>query len=149
MKTQTITAKLHIRKHPREYLYQGIDGNEHYNAGMSFFMNCSPKELAAFNEGRIPETMMDQKEKYQLLYQTILVNDVIGYNADMFKVIDKKDDLVLHLENTKTKKTEMLEYGLDVVLSMKKGFLEILYRDDKPFGLPTEREIQLTIKGNK
>ena len=143
-KVETTTIKIKNRVHPREHVYTGRKGWEHMRALSSFFSSMTREA-----EERLIDTEsignLPNQEKVEEFIESVEVGDVIGVEATPFKVLAKTDSGSLECENLISGRTERVRATSAFSIALSCGFVEILYRNNKPFGLPEESEVELTV----
>lgn len=123
---QTVTVK--ITKHPREMFYQGRTTRDHMAAQLNY-LNTSPT---------IPN-----KELIKNFVKKLKVGDIIGVEHDQYKVGTVAKDNFTGI-NIKTNQ----EFFMDddrLTMAIGMGFAEILYRNDKPYGIQLKKEVTIKI----
>ena len=144
------------KKHPNDGRYPCRASQEVLNAGMKLIGILSAKERILFKEN---ELVLDEEESAEL-YDNLKVGDVIGlgllrkpgyylgagFSAHQFeiKAIIKGEDYLLCI-NRRSKEEEEISFQ-DVSIGLALGFAEILYREEKPYGVSEDEVWNFTIK---
>lgn len=131
-------VKVQIKDNPRDMYYmRGQQTRDHLKA-----------RIEALNAGyEDPDPI-----KVQEFLKTLRVEDVVGIDDTAYKVTEVNlDDCSLMLQNMTKRGHPAAELGLDQIgFAIACGFAEILYRDDKPYGIELEKEYTIKIvKHNK
>lgn len=128
--TQTTEKKVKIKvtKHPRGMFYDGRQTREHL-AGLMQYMAKGGKTL---DLNRVEEFV-----------KSVQVNDIVGVEHNQYRVeeVDHHSFIGENISN-KQKKTLTPE---DITVALGSGYCEILYRDDKPYGIELEKEVTVKI----
>lgn len=137
----TKTVKIKVKEHPKAYLYPGKTTSEFMMAQVKYFGTLNEKQRDSLNEGKF----IADKVKVKQFLDTVLQGDIIGFGESLRKVVSKSksgivltDDKML-FEHNKSK--------IDTMLQLNR--CEILYRDNKPYGIDEFKEVNLTIKDNR
>lgn len=123
---KTVTVK--VRTHPREMFYSGRQTRDHLNAIMQYM-----SEKKTFPDADAVNTFL----------KTVQVGDYVGVEHNQYKVEEVYEDSFngIHIlsRNSVVVNVEDLTMGLGT------GFCEILYRDGKPYGIETEKQVKVKI----
>lgn len=132
---KTVTVK--VKNHPRDMFYSGRQTREHLS-GMMQYMSKGGKLLDV--------------ERVQEFLKTVgveqFVNDkkvilVLGVEHNQYRVEELYQDSFIGM-NILTKEVKTLS-AEDLTVALGSGFCEILYRDDKPYGIETEKQVKVKI----
>jgi len=154
MKVTEHTIKTAIKNHPNDVRYPCRATHEVIDAGRKLITILSPSERNDMLEGKL---ILNEEETVEL-YDAIMVKDVIGlgifrgtdgpipgFSSNMY-LVEKivKDSDYMECKNFYTKEIEEISFQ-DISIGLSLNMAEILYRDDKPFGAPTEQEWTIKI----
>lgn len=123
---KTVTVK--VKNHPRAMFYPGKQTRDHLNAIMQYMSEKKP-----FPDLKSVETFL----------KTVNVGDVVGVEHNQYRVEEVNSDRFLG-ENILTKACHALSPE-DITMGLGMGYCEILYRDGKPYGIETEKQIKVKI----
>ena len=120
---------------------------EHNMKDGEFYQSLSADDMAKMADDEMPDGHELVREVFTNFTDTLCTDDVIGYKNAKFKVVSATiGDVKLLALNGQFKNLERpLTFDLEAYQVVRTGFFEILYRDNKPFGVPEETEVQLTI----
>lgn len=149
VKITDTTIKIKVKKHPNESKYPGRACRDMMFALLDFVAKLTPEQKSAFED----ETLeMDPAETLAAI-QTVLPKDQIGltvqYENGWIPTVMTVESI--DLENKLISGTDVYAKEETVVsfaeasVSKAMGYFEILYRDDKPFGQPDEKELKVRI----
>ena len=121
-------VKIKVTKHPREMFYEGRSTRDHMNAQVEY-LNTSPT---------IPDLKLIKG-----FVKKLKVGDIVGVEHNQYRVeeVDHHSFIGENISN-KQKKTLTPE---DITVALGSGYCEILYRDDKPYGIELEKEVTVKI----
>lgn len=137
----TITEKkvtVQIKNHPRDVFYMRGTSTRDYLKG----------QLDALNAGYEDPDATKVRE----FLETVRVGDTIGVAYTAYKVEEiNLSDCSLSLIDMTKRSRPTAELGMgEIGFAIACGFAEILYRDDKPYGIELEKEYTIKIvKHNK
>ncbi len=132
----TVTEKkvrVQIKENPRDMYYmRGQQTRDHLKA-----------RIEALNAGYEDPDPIEVQE----FLKTLRVDDVVGIDDTAYKVTEINiGDCSLVLQNMTKRGHQAAELGLDQIgFAIACGFAEILYRDDKPYGIELEKEYTIKI----
>lgn len=123
---RTVTVK--VKNHPRDMFYSGRQTRDHLN-GMMQYMSSK-------------KTFPDLDKVSEFL-KTVHIGDYVGVEHNQYKVEEVAEHSFIgfdiHAKKAATINAEDLTMGLG------SGFCEILYRDNKPYGIETEKQVKVKI----
>ena len=123
---RTVTVK--VKNHPRDMFYSGRQTRDHLN-GMMQYMSSK-------------KTFPDLDKVSEFL-KTVHIGDYVGVEHNKYKVEEVAEHSFIgfdiHAKKAATINAEDLTMGLG------SGFCEILYRDNKPYGIETEKQVKVKI----
>lgn len=139
MKVEEQTITVQRKNHPNDVRYPCRATHEVLEAGRKLLTSLSQEEK---NELLENDLVLDEEETAEL-YDELKENDIIGlgilrkdgFRSNMYRIdkIHSGEDW-MECENALTKEVEEITFQ-DISIAMALGFAEILYRDDKPFGV--------------
>jgi len=123
---KTVTVK--VKNHPRDMFYTGRQTREHLNGIMQYMST--------------KKTFPDYEAVKQFL-GNVHVDDFVGVEHDQYKVEEVSEHSFIGMNiHTKQSQTVSIE---DLTLGLGSGYCEILYRDGKPYGIETEKQVKVKI----
>lgn len=154
MTTKTIEHKIKttIKNHPNEIKYPCRSCQEIIHASYSLLSTLDQEQCKLL----FTNDLILNEEETAKLYDEIKVEDIIGvgilrkrgWTANQYKIKEVTDKDFLICENRFNNQIEEISFQ-DVSVGLALGFAEILYRDEKPFGISTEKEYNVKIKVNE
>lgn len=137
------------KKHPNDGRYPCRPSQELLHAGMKMMSTLSESDRTLMKENRL---VIDEEETAEL-YDEIREKDIIGVGIlrkkgfisnkyEVATVVKDKDYLIC--QNLLTKENEEISFQ-DISVGFALGFAEILYREEKPYGVSEEIEFTLKI----
>lgn len=145
------------KRHPNDVRYPCRGSHEVLDAGrklITFLHNDNPAQLEELKEGKL---ILDEEETAEL-YDSFQEKDVIGlgmfrptghpnsgFTSNMYtieKIVEGED--YMECRNMRSSEIEEISFQ-DVSIALALGLAEILYRDDKPFGISNEQEWKILI----
>lgn len=130
------TVKIKITKHPREMFYEGRSTRDHMEAQLNY-LNSSPT---------VPDMAIIKP-----FIQSLRVDDIVGVEHNQYKVLKVTEDNFIGLDMKRN--DEFIPEYDRLTMAIGCGFAEILYRDNKPYGIEQEKEVKIKIvnhtKNNK
>jgi hypothetical protein len=123
---KTVTVK--VKNHPRDMYYEGRQTREHLS-GIMQYMSAGGK--------------MIDVERVQSFLKTIKESDIVGVEHNQYKVEEVSDESFIGL-NVRTKLSQVIGVE-DMTMGLGSGYCEILYRDGKPYGIETEKQVKVKI----
>lgn len=143
-----VTAKR--KHHPNDGRYPCRSSQEVLQAGMKLMSSLSQPERDLMRQN---DLILDEEETAEL-YDAIQVGDIIGLGIlrkngfisnkyEVVRIIDNEDYMLC--KNLLTEDEEEVSFQ-DISVGFAMGFAEILYRDEKPFGVSENIEITLKIQ---
>jgi len=150
MKVQEHTIVTKRERHPNDVRYPCRATHEIIDCGRKFFDSLSREQQKLLIDKKL---ILDEDETAEL-YDSVLENDIIGlgihktfggFTSMMYKVVKiHKGDDYMECENVYSKEIEEVSFQ-DFSIGLALNAAEILYRDDKPFGVSTEQKITVKI----
>lgn len=125
---KTVTVK--VKKHPREMFYKGRQTNDHLNGMMRYMSDTGKKDF--------PD--LDGVGEF---LKTVCAGDFVGVEHNQYRVEETSEHSFVGV-NIDTKATVVVG-AEDLTMGLGTGFCEILYRDGKPYGIETEKQIKVKI----
>ena len=123
---KTVTVK--VKNHPRDMFYSGRQTREHLNGIMQY--------MAA------KKTFPDYEAVKQFL-GNVNLEDYVGVEHNQYRVEELSDHSFIGMNiHTKQSQTVSVE---DLTMGLGSGYCEILYRDGKPYGIETEKQVKVKI----
>lgn len=145
---EVIEAKRKIHPNASRYLGKKTT-QEIQSATIKYLSSLSPADVQ-----NVGTSFMSNEERTRDFFDFLEVGDVIGYRAMMFKIEDKTDDTIsgpalkISRDGRSTSfegpQTSVNIYNLDFALSI--SACEILYRNDKPFGVENEMSYKVRVR---
>jgi hypothetical protein len=123
---KTVTVK--VKNHPRDMYYEGRQTREHLS-GIMQYMSAGGK--------------MVDVERVQSFLKTIKESDIVGVEHNQYKVEEVSAESFIGL-NVRTKLSQVVGVE-DMTMGLGSGYCEILYRDGKPYGIETEKQVKVKI----
>ena len=154
MKVTEHSIVTEVKRHPNDVRYPCRGTHEIMDAGRKLITALSLEERQEMKVGTL---ILDEEETGEL-FDSILVGDVIGlgifrgkesdtpgFTSNMYEVekIHVGQDY-MECKNYYTKSSEEISFQ-DFSIGLAMNLAEILYRDEKPFGAPTERKWTVNI----
>lgn len=150
MKVQEHTIVTKRERHPNDVRYPCRPTHEIIDCGRKFFDSLTREQQKLLIDKKL---IIDESETAEL-YDSVLENDIIGlgihrtfggFTSNMYKVvkIHKANDY-MECENVYSKEIEEISFQ-DFSVGLALNAAEILYREDKPFGVSTEQKITVKI----
>mgnify|MGYP006278464195 CR=1 FL=1 len=124
--TEEVTIK--VKNHPREMFYGGRQTTDHLQQMIKYIALKEP---------------MPDYAKVEAFVQTLKVDDIVGVNHNQYKV-ESIDTRAFSGQQRNGRQTVTLS-AEDITIGLGTGFCEILYRDDKPFGIETEKKVKVKV----
>lgn len=154
MKVTEHTIITQRKRHPNDVRYPCRGTHEIMDAGRKLITSLSDDERDQMLAG---DLILDEEETAEL-YDAVEVDDVIGlgifrrtghpqagFNSNMYKVVKiHEGDDFMECENMFSKETEEISFQ-DFSIALAMNLAEILYREDKPFGISNEEEWTIKI----
>lgn len=123
---KTVTVK--VKTHPRDMFYSGRQTRDHLNGMMQYMAS--------------KKTFPDL-ERVGTFLKTVCVGDFVGVEHNQYRVEEVQEDSFIGI-NILSKELVTLN-SEDLTMGLGSGFCEILYRDNKPYGIETEKQIKVKI----
>ena len=123
---KTVTVK--VKNHPRDMFYAGRQTRDHL-AGIMQYMANGGKQLD-----------LDRVEAFM---KGVQVDDIVGVEHNQYRV-EEVDQYSFVGVNTFTKRSVSVS-SEDLTMGLGSGYCEILYRDGKPYGIETEKQVKVKI----
>jgi hypothetical protein len=126
--TKTVTVQ--IKDHPRHMYYTGRQASDHLNALMNYMVARNPD--------------VRDTARVQTFLKKVKVDDLVGIGHKGYKVVGvDMNKLTLDVQNAQKNNETLSTDDLEMALGM--GFCEILYRNNKPYGIKTTKKVKLNI----
>ena len=130
----TRTVKVQIKNNPRSMYYTGSPSREHTLAKMRLFA--------------APDAMKFDRARVHGFIKSLKTGDIVGVEHYQYRVGKASlRNLTVSVTTARGEEKELDKDHLNIQLAL--GFAEILYRDDKPYGIETEKEVTVKIVGKK
>lgn len=138
-----------VETHSKEHLFQGRSGLEYNMANIRRISTLTDEQVDADAEG----TLVLDPAASAAFVDSLLPGDIVGFKFDTYRVVSKENGLLLMpVQKVRVKDkvgqfedigTEVVptEHEIDKFLSM--GFFQILWRDGKPYGEESTKNINL------
>lgn len=131
------TVKVKVVEHPRAMFYVGKTTRDHLHGRMVFMTGKGPPS--------------DAKAVKKFL-KLVKADDIVGVWFSPYKVVRVEDNHKGEEEveqclvgiNTITKQEETLSWAA-ISLALGSGFCDVLYRNGKPYGIKTSKEVKVKI----
>ena len=123
---KTVTVK--VKTHPRDMFYSGRQTRDHLNGMMQYMAS--------------KKTFPDL-ERVETFLKTVCVGDYVGVEHNQYRVEEVSEHSFIGI-NILSKDMVTLN-SEDLTMGLGSGFCEILYRDNKPYGIETEKQIKVKI----
>ena len=123
---KTVTVK--VKNHPRDMFYAGRQTRDHLN-GMMQYMAAKKvfPDLARVGE----------------FLRSVHVDDYVGVEHNQYRVTEVSEHSFIGIDiHSKEARTVNAD---DLTMGLGSGFCEILYRDGKPYGIETEKQVKVKI----
>jgi hypothetical protein len=123
---RTVTVK--VKNHPRDMFYTGRQTRDHLNGMMQYMAS--------------KKTFPDV-ERVSTFLKTVCVGDFVGVEHNQYRVEEVQEDSFIGI-NILSKQSQTVSVE-DLTMGLGSGFCEILYRDGKPYGIETEKQVKVKI----
>lgn len=150
MKVQEHTISVERKNHPNAKRYPCRSTHEVLEAGRKLMTSLSPEDLELLSQN---DLILDEEDTEEL-FDEIKENDIIGlgviktdgFYSNTYRIdkIHAKEDW-MSCENALTKELEEISFQ-DISIGLALGFAEILYREDKPFGVSSHYDFTYKIE---
>jgi putative DNA primase/helicase len=146
---ETFKVKIKNKHHPNEDKYTERATFESHAAWTKLLTVCSPEQM----EDLLDRKLIIEPEDTDAFMSETIPGDIIGYvharenevmYAGRMSVINSEAGCIVGEDLSRHKNTIILSKS-DVSIALATGFLEILYRDAKPYGIPEETEVEVRI----
>lgn len=123
---KTVTVK--VKNHPRDMFYSGKQTRDHLNGMMQYMASkkCFP-----------------DNDLVKAFLNTVNVGDIVGVEHNQYRVEEVSEHSFIGLNALS--KERMTLSSEDLTMGLGSGFCEILYRDGKPYGIETEKQVKVKI----
>jgi putative DNA primase/helicase len=151
LKVEILKRTIPVDEHPKEHLYQGRTGIDHNLALIKHMATLTEEQQESFAEG----TLVSDTEATQKAIEDILPEDFLGLFCNSYKVVKKEGTqlslLPVRRVKVKNKVGQFQELDeepyLPTLAEVDKaralGFLQVLWRDGKPFDAPVDKNINI------
>ena len=142
MTTETTTkVKIKVKEHPRSMFYCDKQTSEYTMSSLKYLSSLTKNEGKLLQEGKL----VKNKDNVKKFINEVQIDDIIGYKFSHYKVVSK--DLKNGLVVTKLKSTIQDSISIsDIDFGQHLDRCEILYRNDKPYGIDEFKEVNLIVK---
>lgn len=141
MTTETTKVKIKVKEHPRSMFYLDKQTSEYTMSSLKYLGSLTKKEGKLLQEGKL----VKNKDNVKKFLDEVAIEDVIGYKFSHYKVVSK--DLKNGLVVSKLRSNEQDSISIsDIDFAQQLDRCEILYRNDKPYGIDEFKEVNLIIK---
>ena len=123
---KTVTVK--VKNHPRDMFYSGKQTRDHLNGMMKYMAS--------------KQTFPDL-EKVAEFMKSVHVGDYVGVEHNQYRVEEVSEYSFIGMNILS--KERMTLSSEDLTMGLGSGFCEILYRDGKPYGIETEKQVKVKI----
>lgn len=123
---RTVTVK--VKNHPRDMFYAGRQTRDHLTGIMQYMANGG-KQL--------------DLNRVEAFVQSIQVDDIVGVEHNQYRV-EEVDQYSFIGMNIFTKRSVSVS-SEDITMGLGSGYCEILYRNGKPYGIETEKQVKVKI----
>ena len=123
---KTVTVK--VKNHPRDMFYSGKQTRDHLNGMMKYMAS--------------KQTFPDL-EKVTEFMKSVQVGDYVGVEHNQYRVEEVSEYSFIGMNILS--KERMTLSSEDLTMGLGSGFCEILYRDGKPYGIETEKQVKVKI----
>jgi hypothetical protein len=123
---KTVTVK--VKNHPRDMFYSGKQTRDHLNGMMKYMASkkCFP-----------------DNDLVKAFLNTVNVGDIVGVEHNQYRVEQVSEYSFIGMNILS--KERMTLSSEDLTMGLGSGFCEILYRDGKPYGIETEKQVKVKI----
>src|SRR5690606_25483658 len=148
IQNKEVTLKIKNKKHPSASRYPGRANYEVNKTFTPFLLNLSSEEIEKFENFELFLEETEAREEFS----TVLVGDKIGFLAkyengmvsSIGEVLEIKNDAFI-LQDQYSKEEVQLGFA-EASVGRAVGYFEILYRNDKPYGIPEEEEVTVNVQ---
>jgi hypothetical protein len=150
MKVQEHKIVTKRKRHPNDVRYPCRPTHEIIECGRKLIDTLTKNQQKLFLEGNL---IIDESDTAEL-FDSVIEEDIIGlgihrkfggFSANTYKVVKiHKDKDFMECENAYSKESEEISFQ-DFSIGLALNAAEVLYRDDKPFGVSAEQEIVVKI----
>lgn len=123
---KTVTVK--VKNHPRDMFYSGKQTRDHLNGMMKYMAS--------------KQTFPDLAKVAEFM-KSVHVGDIVGVEHNQYRVEEVSEHSFIGLNALS--KEHMTLSSEDLTMGLGSGFCEILYRDGKPYGIETEKQVKVKI----
>ena len=159
---QKHTVTVRVTEHPSESRYPERHNRDFSNAMMKVYAASASLSAQSADAAGFPQLSAEQFIELRQSLAPIKKDDIIGFKFSKYRVIDKPTKETLDLREVsfrsfKPDSVDSLKISSESTVPSpyelwsvnKAGYLEILYRDKKPFAQPETKEVTLTIQDNR
>jgi len=150
MKVQEHVITTERKRHPNDVRYPCRGTHEIIDGGRKFFDSLTREQQKQL----ITKSLIIDEEETAELFDSVQEKDVIGlginktfggFVANTYTVLKiYKDKDYMECENAYSKEVEEISFQ-DFSVGLAMNLAEILYRNDKPYGISTEQKVTLKI----
>jgi hypothetical protein len=140
-KVTEVELDVKVKNHPDDLKYPNTKCKEHSEAEMTFLVSLTNEQLTKYQND---ELVVNEDETKKFI-ESVQVDDYIGIFYTFGKVTSKTNDSITLLVSKKYISTFSLN-EIDNAREMK--FCQILYRDEKPFGIAETQKVKVKFIDN-
>lgn len=140
-KITEVEMDVKVKSHPDDLKYSNSKCKEHSEAEMAFLVGLTDEQLTKYQNDELVVNEVETKK----FIEDVHVDDYIGIFYTFGKVLSKTDNSITLLVSRKYNSTFHLN-EIDNAREMK--FCQILYRDEKPFGIAETQKVKVKIIDN-
>jgi hypothetical protein len=148
-KVETLDVAVTVKRHPNEFKYLGSERDEHFKGLLEFMHKLTPEQHQLFQKDKL----FWEPEKTQALFDEIKPDDFVGVNHSTYKVLEKGLKTLTLAEIKEYAKAQKANCFYDTVtisleelsVALGQGFAEILYRDEKPYGIEQKKIVKVQV----
>lgn len=148
IQVKEVTLKIKNKKHPSAARYPGRANYELNKTFLPFFTDLSPEDIEKFESFNLFIDETESREEFA----TVMVGDKIGFVAkydngmvsSIGEVLEIKPDIFVLKDIYNNQEIDLTFAEASVGRHI--GYFEILYRNDKPYGIPEEEEVKVNVE---
>lgn len=140
---EVIETKVKRDKHPNQWKYPGRSGNEHKMALLKYMQTLNKDQFGLLAKNKL----ISNEENTMNFFNEIKTGDLVGIKDTLYKVVSKNENSFSGEISLKNKTVEIDLPTID--FSLATGFAEILWRDDKPYGVDEEESVSFYVEKKK
>lgn len=140
---EKIKVRVKNKRHPNEVRYCGKMNHDLRMALLKFLSGLSGSQMAQYEKG----SLVLDPVKTKKFISDLKKGDVVGVEDSIYEILSKgSKSVTAESKYTKVQKDFSLA---EIDNALAKGFAEILYRDNKPYGIEEYSDVDLVIKKEK